>query len=374
MQIIQPLESFNLQASTQSPDKQTRVTCLFLITLLLISPLLYGKNNINDQNIDLQPGWDVYGYVNLVATDVAKQTSKIELDDLSIFLSKKYNSWLNPFIEAEFFSVPLWKNQGSARLQDGHFIFERIYNDVHLNNHATLRIGKFLAPVGLWNLIHAAPLVWTIERPLSTTFSYSNYISGIEYRHTIDAINGKRLDVYYQGWNDIDPQPISNQTREYTKVYGASWTLVDDLSKRSSIDVQYAKVKGNNTRRTTISWQKVWYLPQWDIGSQLIYTKVNGEEASPVNTLINNQSSTSSWDGGGYIQARYHLNSKWNIYSRIERYHFAKTRNLGESILLGMRYRFDRQGNINAEILHGEGSDLIASDSLLISYNSMFKW
>ena len=36
---------------------------------------------------------------------------------------------------------------------------ERYYNDAYLSDDLTLRFGKMLAPVGAWNLFHAAPLV-----------------------------------------------------------------------------------------------------------------------------------------------------------------------------------------------------------------------
>lgn len=36
-----------------------------------------------------------------------------------------------------------------------------------------------LSPVGEWNTIHAAPLIWTTTRPMTTYRSFPEYTSGL---------------------------------------------------------------------------------------------------------------------------------------------------------------------------------------------------
>ncbi len=55
---------------------------------------------------------------------------------------------------------------------------ERLYADVYLAPAATLRLGKFLTPIGRWNLIHADPLMWTTSRPLVTFQPFATDTTG----------------------------------------------------------------------------------------------------------------------------------------------------------------------------------------------------
>src|SRR4029077_9862208 len=56
---------------------------------------------------------------------------------------------------------------------------ERMYLDVEVSDAVNLRGGIFLPPVGRWNTIHAAPLVWTTSRPLSTERPFDPNLTGV---------------------------------------------------------------------------------------------------------------------------------------------------------------------------------------------------
>lgn len=318
-----------------------------------------------ETGVEYPDKWDVSGYVKILGKLPTDGDDKeVELDDLSIFVSGSVNKWINPFIEAEYFSGILWKENSNEDITDGKFIIERVYNDFNINKTDRIRVGKFLAPVGYWNLIHAAPLVWTVNRPVSSSYSYSNYITGVEYGHTIDAIKGSRFDAYIQLTDEFDPKPLSSHPRRYNKVIGTSWTLSDNLDSRSSIDFQYAKVKQDKSERYTFSYHNVWYFQSWEIDNQLIYTHINAGEESEAD----------GWDGGGYLQTRYHLSQHWNAYARAEFFHFSEEASRGSSFILGGRYRTDKWGNINIEYKWGNGSEKISDDAFSISYNAMFRW
>jgi len=348
---------------------------------------------------DYAHDWDVSGYIKTFASlPTDNRHSKLELDDLSIYVSGNINRWLNPFVEAEYFGARLLSSQKGKNFKNGKFIFERLYNDFKINNEDRIRLGKFLAPVGYWNLIHAAPLVWTVNRPLTSTYSYSNYITGLEYGHTLNSMSGSRIDFYAQFGNEYNPKPLSEHPRRYKNIAGASWTIIDDLDSRSSIDVQYAKVKTSQNKRLTFSFQKIWYLQTWDIDTQIIYTKITNTSddyntENVVNSInkisqISNKSEFSNlininsneeiqhengWDGGGYLQARYRYSSKWNFYGRGEYFHLAIEGKSGQNFVIGTRYHLGKWGNINVEFKSGSGAQKIAADGFSISYNAMFR-
>ncbi|MBL4911389.1 MAG: hypothetical protein JKX78_15430 [Alteromonadaceae bacterium] len=361
---------------------------LYLTLFLLLSSFIAFANDDNSvippeiDNSQYISLWNFSGYTKILAeipTDGRK--AKAELDDLSIYVSGNINKWFNPFVEAEFFGGTLWQKQGGGSLNDGNFIFERLYNDFNINRNDRIRVGKFLAPVGFWNLIHAAPLVWTVNRPVSSTYSYSNYITGIEYGHLVDAISGSRIDFYLQLTDEFNPKPLSSHPRRYNKIFGGSWTLADDLDSRSSLDFQYAQVKISESERLTVSFQKAWYLQSWDFETQIIYTKIKNNHLNFIgvdedNTFIEKDDSAfvkNGWDGGGYVQARYRLNSTWNFYARAEYFHYAIEAKSGRNYIFGSRYRLSNWGNINIEYKQGSGVKNLGQDGISISYNAMFR-
>lgn len=363
---------------------------IFYLTLfLLLSSFMVFANDDNSisspeiDNSQYISHWDFSGYTKILAeipTD--ERNAKTELDDLSIYISGNINQWFNPFVEAEFFGGTLWQEQGGGSLGDGKFIFERLYNDFKLNSNDRIRVGKFLAPVGFWNLIHAAPLVWSVNRPVSSTYSYSNYITGIEYGHLINAISGSRIDFYIQLTDEFNPKPLSSHPRRYNKVLGTSWTLTDDLDGRSSLDFQYAQVKKSKSERFTVSYQNAWYLRSWDLDTQIIYTRIHNNidfadvEIDNDNLFVEKDDTAliqNGWDGGGYLQVRYRFNSKWNIYARAEYFHYAIENKNGQNYIFGGRYRLGRWGNINIEYKQGDGTKKLSQDGISISYNAMFR-
>ena len=58
------------------------------------------------------------------------------------------------------------------------FVTPRLYGDVAALDWLNLRVGKFLTPIGRWNLIYARPLVWTTSRPLVTELPFDPFTTG----------------------------------------------------------------------------------------------------------------------------------------------------------------------------------------------------
>ena len=350
------------------------LSCLSCFALSM--SVMAEENNIDHLDFTYSD-WDVSGYIKVLANiPTDGRDAEVELDDLSIYISGNVNQWLNPFVEAEYFSGTIWQKEGDKNFTDGEFIFERLYNDFKLSDKSRIRVGKFLAPVGYWNLIHAAPLVWTINRPASSTYSYSNYVTGIEYGYVLNDFSGSRFDLYAQFGDEFDPKPLSKHPRQYDKLIGGSWTLSDNLDSRSSIDFQYAEVKDSKTTRSTLSVQKIWYFSDWDLDAQLIYTKIN---VSAQKKVANNSTKlkgelSDGWDGGGYIQTRYRLHPKFNLYARGEYFHYAIEQDNGSNLIFGGRYLLGIWGNINVEYKWGGGTQSISEDGISISYNAMLRW
>ncbi|WP_395701209.1 hypothetical protein [Aquabacterium sp.] len=77
-----------------------------------------------------------------------------------------------------------YDNDGDA---DRRASLERLYLDWAVHDRVTLRVGKFLTPIGRWNLVHADPLVWTTSRPLLTQSAFPHNATGLMATGTLPA-------------------------------------------------------------------------------------------------------------------------------------------------------------------------------------------
>ncbi len=127
------------------------------------------------------------------------------IDDLSLFITWNPASRLHFFSELEFEDA-INSSQG-IQFSEKTFLVERLYADFLINETFKLRFGKFLTPVGIWNTIHVAPLVWTTSRPLVTEgFVFPAHANGLMVNGKF-IINDHNLDVsvYVDDSRDLDP-------------------------------------------------------------------------------------------------------------------------------------------------------------------------
>lgn len=123
------------------------------------------------------------GYATVRAGNLEGLPAKAAIKDLSLFLHTDIGTRWHFFTELEVGDPLVWTRDG-ATTSDAEFDVERLYLDHNLTPRATLRLGKFLTPVGRWNLIHADPLVWSVFRPLTTSAAFSRHATGIALHGT----------------------------------------------------------------------------------------------------------------------------------------------------------------------------------------------
>jgi len=234
---------------------------------------------------------------------------------------------VNPFMEVETFSIPLWESGQGAQFNRINFIVERLYNDFKLTTKTTLRVGKFLAPLNRWNMLHAAPLVWTTNRPVTSRYSFANYITGVQLRHELNIMSGQALEFYWQPDREFDSKPPTHH-RRYQGVFGARWILQDDLDIYYALAMQRADVKGSDETRTTWSFDANIQFEFLELSTQLLLTQVAIDQKMAHDN-----------DWGGYLQTVIPIPFNLNILSRYEYFQFAESSVDQHSLLAGITYR-----------------------------------
>ena len=86
-------------------------------------------------------------------------------DSTNFFLTYDPTSFLHVFSEIEIGPIAMWESGRTGPQSDGDVEVARLFADLSANDALNLRIGKFLTPIGRWNLAPAEPLTWTTSDP-----------------------------------------------------------------------------------------------------------------------------------------------------------------------------------------------------------------
>jgi len=170
------------------------------------------------------------GYANVDLTRDEGGPARLGLDDLAVFVIADPTPRFHLFSELEVEDLVEVDDHGRGGTPDHDFIAERLYGDANLTDELTVRVGKFLTPVGRWNVIHAQPLVWTTSRPLATLLPFDSHVTGaMLYGTFFPSAGAVTYSLYGQFVNQLDPvrqpQPADRSAGgrlEFTPGHGAS--------------------------------------------------------------------------------------------------------------------------------------------------------
>ncbi len=149
--------------------------------------------------IDWTPGEGAFlpGHV-WVAADLTFSTevpedgpTAIEIDHLSLLARWEPTPRLAFFGELRV-EEPFHVIEGEgASTKDVELSVERLYAELLVTPALTLRLGKVFTPFGLWNPVHRAPLLWTVEEPAIADGTFPPEATGLSVLHR----------TTWQGWS-----------------------------------------------------------------------------------------------------------------------------------------------------------------------------
>ena len=124
-------------------------------------------------------GLTLGGYSNVSLLRDEGEKAHLRLDDVSLFVIWEPVARLRFFSELEYAEIFDIDSKGHVDSPDESATVERMYVDGGISDALNVRAGIFLTPVGRWNVIHAAPLVWTTSRPLVTERPFDPNVTGV---------------------------------------------------------------------------------------------------------------------------------------------------------------------------------------------------
>ncbi|HEY8121193.1 MAG TPA: hypothetical protein VII78_07740 [Myxococcota bacterium] len=105
--------------------------------------------------------------------------TELALDGLNFIALYEPIDSLRAFAELEIGDLASWHTDGGGVESSPSANFERLYAEYSASNALNFRVGKFLTPVGQWNLAPAEPFVWTATQPAILELGLDEHQTGL---------------------------------------------------------------------------------------------------------------------------------------------------------------------------------------------------
>lgn len=342
--------------------------------LLIVVP---GRSALGDGAYRLGQGYALPwlglkagGYLTVRGADLEGQDGEVTLQNLSLFLSSDITPRWHFFAEVEVGNSVTVSDDGWST-SGREFDVERLYLERDLSARTTLRLGKFLTPIGRWNLIHADPLVWSVSRPLTTSAPFSRHAAGLELTGSRPLAAGL---VDYRLWVDdtavLDPSQgreevfvevgvPGNPRNAFDHGFGARvryWSL--DEALQVGVSVAHFRIKDQSGQRNLV-------------GADLFYTR-GGAELTGEAVYRGNDSPAVDAEWGGFLQLAVPLRHGFYGVATHERY---KAEAFPDAVTwdsLGVTYRPTPPVSLKLERRETRGEEPLAPDGWQFSIGVLF--
>ena len=272
-----------------------------------ISPTFHWGRGLTIAPANLNLG----GYANLNYEHFDTQSDKASLDDLSIFFSWSPHAQIRFFTELEMES--LISTHGIADFYDS-FSLERLYVDFLFTGSFSARFGQFLTPVGIWNTIHASPLVWTTSRPIVTESQlFPSHTNGLMLTKQF-IVNNQDLEfsLYIDYSDALDPRKLDNNDNDriapevaFKHAFGTHIIYEPINSLKTGISYLAFKKRANIGASTNhlLGVDLFWKKRGYEVQLEFAYRTAEGQQGS---------------EASGYLQSVMPLGNKFFAIARYE--------------------------------------------------------
>lgn len=209
------------------------------------------------------------GYANITYKHLEQNRNSLTFDDLSLFITWTPHDRLHFFTEIEL--EDFISTDGIAK-SNQTFVLERLYLDFLVNESTFLRFGKFLTPVGIWNVIHASPLVWTTTRPLVTESSmFDPHVTGLMIsKNYLFSDQYLEIALYLDDSKDLDPLPAAD---EFENAFGGriNYQLSDHFQVGASYLGFKKRAYSSDSRNHLFGLDAYWKRNHFELQMEFAY-------------------------------------------------------------------------------------------------------
>jgi hypothetical protein len=313
--------------------------------LLLCKPAWAEDNSFID-------GFTLGGYSNLSLVIPSEKSAQANLDLVSLLLSWENDSRYKFFGELELEHPLTLNHKDGFKTSEAEIDLERLYLDYNLSEKLNLRAGRFLNPIGRWNMLHAAPLVWTTSRPLVTKLLYPSFINGLMlYGST--PLNDDALEYSLFTALAKDTSKDNDDTI-YKDVAGAHFALTNGYNL--GLTIATYEDTASSDRYNLIGLDFITHLDRWEFSGEA-YARL--------------KSNDKDGGGGGYLQSAYNLGDEWYWITRLESINHPNKAGSGRW-LLGATKRLKPNQLLKFEFVGGSDDNYDTPNGFIGSFAVLF--
>ena len=293
------------------------------------------------------------GYANLVLARDEGEAARFTLDELSFLAVYDPHPRVHLFTELELEDLWDLASDREGSVEHASFEIERAYGDFTISDELNLRLGKFLTPVGRWNVIHAAPLTWTTSRPLVTTRPFDDNTTGAQVFGSF-AVEPATVTYHLFG-QFTDGLDHAHQPVEQERSGGARLEL--DLAEGPQLGATFL------TFRTRGRWEELggldamWSFARTELHGEVVLADGEGAEGG-------------GW--GGFAQIVQELVPRWFAVGRYEMFDPRGGRRPVHLFDVGAAYRPWPPLVLKAEYLFADHASTIVDPGFLSSVSLLF--
>lgn len=301
----------------------------------------------------LLDGFSVGGYAS--ASLIVPRNSSVEaaLNEVSLIVRWEGDSRFKFFGELELERPLSWNDNTRFNHKSAYFDLERLYFDYNLSEKLNLRAGRFLTPAGRWNLLHAAPLVWTNTRPLVTSRLFPASTNGLMFYGSVPIQNQAFEYTFFV--ETLKDQIQDNDEIRFRDVGGARFTL----NSRANLGLTLMTLRETDPRSTS------YRLVGLDFMRQFSRLELSGEG------YFRFSDSGSDGGSGAFLQSAYQLGHDWVALARLETFQSPRD-GTAERWLIGAAKQIEPNQRLKLEFVGGTGDLPGAPRGFVGSYAILF--
>ncbi|HET8694070.1 MAG TPA: hypothetical protein VFM33_05335 [Aquabacterium sp.] len=300
--------------------------------------------------------WRLGGYATASHERLQDRVPRTSLDNVSLFV------WWEGEGRWKLFSELDYENPISSRdehTDDTHryLALERLYADYAVSDTSTLRIGKFLTPIGRWNLMHATPLVWSTSRPLVTRHVFPTNATGLMFSSTIPmGPDGLEYAIYGSDGSDWRRNP---EVDAFKQALGTHVSLPTWFGHKLGLSyATFEQERSPGERKQLLGFDYLWASRGYELSAEGVYRR---------------SAQGHRWDErGAFIQGVVPLHEQWFGFARVEAFRQAAIEGTTQLWVLGVNYRYTPAVVFKAEWLTSRNNDIGVPTGFLSSVSILF--
>ena len=177
-------------------------------------------------------GLTIGGFATFEVERPDGEPAEIALDSVNFLALFEPVEEFRVFAELEVGDLASYETGGGSVESDPRANFERLYAEYSRSDALNVRFGKFLTPVGQWNLAPAEPFVWTPTQPAILEIAVDEHQTGVavfgsfypEKRRVSYWVYGQVIDAF-DVESDETPAERSVGARLETSDARGEWTF-----------------------------------------------------------------------------------------------------------------------------------------------------